>query len=297
MRGMSPVPAPREPSAPRRPPPAGAVDSHTHVFGPDERFPPVGPQSYPPPRAPYEAHAAMLATTSLARGVIVQPGVYSQDCSAIVDALGRSRGALRGIGVADALTADATLETWHEAGIRGLRYVEVPDPRTGGRWAGSVGLDDLERMAPRLKALGWHAQLWADCERIVAAAPMLRRLGLPVVIDHMGRLQAGKGVDDPGFQGLLGLLAEGLVRVKLSLCRVSTQRPDYEDLRPFHDALVAANPDQLLWGSDWPHVNMGEAAPDVGHLLDLFDDWIGDDALRRRILVDNPTRLFGFAPD
>jgi len=285
---------PREPSPPRRPPPPGAVDSHTHIFGPDARFPPVGQQSYPPPAAPYEAHAAMLARVGISRGVIVQPGVYGQDCSAIVDALGRAKGALRGIGVADAEISDATLEAWHAAGVRGLRFVEVPDPKAGGRWAGSVGLDDLERMAPRLKALGWHAQIWADCGKIVAAAPLLRRLGIPIAIDHMARVQTAKSIDDHDFQALLALLAEGLIWVKLSLCRVSTQRPDFPDLRPFHDALVAANPEQLLWGSDWPHVNMGDAAPDVGHLLDLFDEWLGDDALRQRILVDNPTRLFEF---
>lgn len=193
--------------------------------------------------------------------------------------------------------SDATLESWNLAGIAGLRFVEVPDPRSGGRWAGSVGFDDLERMAPRLRELGWQAQLWADCETIIEAAPMLRRLGIPIVIDHMARLQTARGVADPGFQHLLRLLADGEVWVKLSLCRVSAQRPDYPDLRPFHDALVAANPERLLWGSDWPHVNMGEAAPDVGHLIDLFDRWLGDDGLRQSILVDNPARLFGFGRD
>lgn len=291
---MSAAPRLRQPSRPRRLPPAGAIDAHTHIFGPIERFPPVGAQSYPPPHAPYEAHAAMLATTGLSGGIVVQPGVYGQDCAALLDGLARSGGALRGIGVADDAMPDTTLENWNRAGIRGLRFVEVPDPRTGGRWAGSVGFDTLERMAPRLRELGWQAQLWADCETILAAAPMLRRLGIPVVIDHMARLQTARGVADPACQKLLSLLADGEVWVKLSLCRVSTQRPDYDDLRPFHDALVAANPGQLLWGSDWPHVNMGDAAPDVGHLLDLLDDWLGDDGLRQAILADNPRKLFGF---
>lgn len=294
---MSAGPFPRLPSAPRRPPPPGAIDAHTHIFGPIERFAPVGTLSYPPPHAPYEAHAAMLAMTGLSGGIVVQPGVYGQDCAALLDALARSDGALRGIGVADAAMPDATLASWHRAGIRGLRFVEVPDPRTGGRWAGSVGFDDLRRMAPRLRELRWQTQLWADCGTILEAAPMLRHLGIPVVIDHMARLQTARGVDDPGFRKLLRLLADGEIWIKLSLCRVSAQRPDYDDLRPFHDALVAANPARLLWGSDWPHVNMGDAAPDVGHLLDLLDDWLGDDGLRQAILVDNPRNLFGFEPD
>jgi predicted TIM-barrel fold metal-dependent hydrolase len=124
---------------------------------------------------------------------------------------------------------------------------------------------------------------------------MLTKLGITLVVDHMGRPATAEGVAAQAFQELLLLVADGAFWVKLALCRASTQFPDYPDARPFHDAFLAANPDRLVWGSDWPHIRLSDRAPDVGHLLDLFDEWIaGDEGLRRKILVANPETLFGF---
>ena len=124
---------------------------------------------------------------------------------------------------------------------------------------------------------------------------MLKEIGLPVVIDHMGRTDAQAGVSAPGFQALLRLLGAGGCWVKLSGAhRVSRQAPDYPDARALHVALVQENPEQLVWGSDWPHPRMEDEMPNAGHLLDLFNEWTEDDAIRRRILVDNPARLYGF---
>ena len=201
---------------------------------------------------------------------------------------------LRGIGAATAAVSDADLEAMHDAGVRGLRFIEMPAPDGGGRYRGGVGVDQLVELAPRMRELGWHAQLWCQADDHAARLPELVRHGVPLVVDHMGSFRAEQGVAAPAFQRLLGLLSDGLIWVKLSLCRNSRLFPDYPDLRDFHDALVGANPQHLLWGSDWPHVRMGALAPDVGHLLDLFLAWTGDRALHKAILVDNPATLFGF---
>ncbi len=283
------------PSAPKTPLPPGACDTHTHVFGPLDRFPLAVTGSYEPPPTPLEVHAAMLERTGFARAVLVQPAPYAQDCRALLDACSRAPGRLRGIAVATQATSDAALAEMRRAGVRGLRFVEVPDPQGGGRYKGSVGFDELAQLAPRMKALGLHAQIWADCDRIAADAESLLSHGIPVVVDHMGRPDVSRGTADPSFARLVSLAAEGRLWIKLSVCRTSKQFPGYEDARPLHDALVQAAPHRLLYGSDWPHVRMGALTPDAGHLIDLFDRWTGHDTgLRQRILVENPQSLYGF---
>jgi predicted TIM-barrel fold metal-dependent hydrolase len=240
----------------------------------------------------------MLDTIGATRGVLVQPTFYGTTMGALQDALHQAKGEgrydLRGIGAATADVRDADLTAMHDAGVRGLRFIEMPAPDGGGRYRGGVGVDQLVELAPRMRELGWHAQLWCQADDHAARLPELVRHGVPLVVDHMGSFRAEQGVAAPAFQRLLGLLSDGLIWVKLSLCRNSRLFPDYPDLRDFHDALVGANPQHLLWGSDWPHVRMGTLAPDVGHLLDLFLAWTGDRALHKAILVDNPATLFGF---
>ena len=278
---------------PKRPLPPGACDTHAHVFGPYERFPLAPERSYTPPQAPFEAYIGMLDRVGFSRGVLVHPSAYGLDCSAMLDALGRARSRLRGIAVIDASVADAQLATMHEAGVCGVRFSETSGA-VGQKFAGSVGLDAFDALAPRLRELGWHAQIWIECGALVEAAPRLLRAGVPLVFDHMGRFDVTRGTKDAAFQRLLRLLADGGVWVKLSAPRNSKQFPDYADVRPFHDALIDANPDRLLWGSDWPFLRMGDRTPKVGYLVDLFEAWIGDDALRRKILVANAAALYGF---
>jgi predicted TIM-barrel fold metal-dependent hydrolase len=240
----------------------------------------------------------MLGTIGAERGVLVQPTFYGTTMHALMDALRDERGSgrcsLRGIGAATSKVSDADLQAMHDAGVRGLRFIEMPAPAGGGRYPGGVGVDQLPALAPRLRELGWQAQLWCPVDEHASRLPDLVRLGIPLVIDHMGSFTASQGVAAPAFQRLLGLLSDGLIWVKLSLCRNSRVFPDYPDIRPFHDALVRANPARLLWGSDWPHVRMGDLTPDVGHLLDLFHLWTGDTALQRTILAENPAALFDF---
>lgn len=282
-------------SKPKRAPPPGACDSHAHILGPYDLFPLQAERSYTPPEAPFAAHAAMLDFFGFERGVIVQPSAYGDDNRCIVDAVSQAPAKRRAIGVAAPSVADGELARLRAAGVHGLRFVELISKRYGGRPKGAIGFVELEEMGPRLREHGIHAQTFSTTETLIEWAPRLVKAGIPIVVDHMAAAGASAvTVQDQGFQSLLGLLADGLIWVKLTVIRRSTQAPDYPDARPFHDAFCKANPDRVLWGSDWPLVNMGDAAPDIGKLIDLLDDWTGDDDLRSRILVDNPVALYGF---
>jgi len=272
-------------SAPRLSVPEGACDAHGHVF--DARFP-HGPSPYELPAAGLAAHRAMRAALDVRRGVLVQPVPYGRDPSCLLDALARDPD-LRGVMIADADVPEATLRGWHDAGVRALRFTEMRAPGGTGRYPGGVGVEALHALAPRLRELGWSAHLWASAEQCAELLPALTRTGVPIVLDHLAMPRAA---DDPAFGTILRHLRDGGVWVKATLCRVP-RTGGYDTLRPLHDALVAANPDRVLWGSDWPYVRMSPA-PDAGAMLDLFLAWVGDDTLIRRILVDNPAALFGF---
>jgi predicted TIM-barrel fold metal-dependent hydrolase len=276
--------------------PGNACDTHAHVFGPAERFPYAADRSYTPPDAPLEKYLAMLDTLGFARGVLVQGSAHGADNAAMLDALARQPGRLQGIAVADASAAPAQLRRWHALGVRGLRFNHFfQDGQL--HYRGGVPLAAARMLAPIMHELGWQLQLWIDVKDLPDTVDLLRVLDLPAVIDHMGRTPAAAGVGTPGFQALLRLLGRGGCWVKLSGAhRISRDAPDYPDARPFHQALVAENPDRLLWGGDWPHPRMtADEIPDAGHLLDLFQQWTPDAAVRRRILVDNPARLYQFS--
>jgi predicted TIM-barrel fold metal-dependent hydrolase len=290
-----PCPPPRDPSPPKIPLPPLACDTHAHVFGPADRFPYAEDRSYTPPDAPLTKYLAMLDTLGFARGALVQGSAHGRDNAAMLDALARQPVRLRGVAVAGADTPEAELRRWHALGVRGLRFNHYF--RDGQlHYRGGVPLDAARALAPVMRDLGWHLQLWIDVKDLDDTAPTLKSLGLPVVIDHMGRTEATAGTSSPGFQRLLRLLGDGGCWVKLSGAhRISHKPPDYPDARPFLEALVRTNPDRLVWGGDWPHPRMDEAMPDVGHLLDLFQAWTPDRDTRHRILVTNPARLYGFA--
>lgn len=288
-------PAPRAASRPKVPLPAGACDTHAHVFGPAARFPFAADRSYTPPDAPLAQYLAMLDTLGFARGVLVQGSAHGGDNSAMLDALARHPERLRGVAVADADVPPAELRRWHALGVRGLRFNHFFRDGTL-HYRGGVRLQAAHALAPVMRELGWHLQLWIDVKDLPETIRTLAALGLPVVIDHMGRSDASAGTATAGFASLLRLLGAGGCWVKLSGAhRISRQPPDYPDAQPFHAALVAENPERLLWGGDWPHPRMEGEMPDVGHLVDLFQAWTPNAAVRRRVLVDNPARLYGFA--
>jgi predicted TIM-barrel fold metal-dependent hydrolase len=209
----------------------------------------------------------------------------------MLNGLAESPDRLRGVAVTTRATARSELLQWRAQGVRGLRFTEIPRRIA---FAGTVGIEELAALAPLLRELGMHAQLWITADRFAGEAERLLAFGVPLVLDHMALLDPTAGTAGSAFQALLRQLGDGRVWVKLTPYRVSRLDPDYRDVRPFHEALVRANPERLLWGSDWPHVHMKSGMPDDGHLVDLFDAWTGDDALRTRILVDNPAHLYGF---
>ena len=285
---------PRDVSRPKVPPPPNACDTHAHVFGPATRFPYAGDRSYTPPDAPLEKYLGMLDQIGFARGVLVQGSAHGRDNSAMLDALTRCPDRLRGVAVADADVSLDDLRAWNWLGVRGLRFNHFF--RDGQlHYRGGVPLSAAEKLAPAMAELGWHLQLWIDVNDLPEAIPVLKSLGLPIVIDHMGRTDARAGTGTAGFQSLLSAVGEGWCWAKLSGAhRLSRTAPNYPDARPFHEALVRANPERLVWGGDWPHPRIEGEMPDAGHLFELFQMWTPDQATQHRILVTNPARLYGF---
>jgi predicted TIM-barrel fold metal-dependent hydrolase len=287
---LPPVGFPKRPDAAT---PALACDSHFHLFGPVARFPYSPERAYTPPEAPLEKLLAMHARLGFERGVVIQGNAHGTDNSALLDALRRAPGRLLGVGIVKDTTPGAEIRRMADLGVRALRFHVAP--RQPGRFS-SLGLDAFEKLAPHMDACGMHLQLFMDARELPNVLPRLARWKRPIVLDHFGSTRAVEGVGAPGFEALRRHLAEGRVWVKISgAYRISDRHPDYEDARPLHEALVAANPEQLLWGTDWPHPRLEKNMPDTGHLLDLFNAWTPDPALRRKILVENPARLYGFS--
>jgi predicted TIM-barrel fold metal-dependent hydrolase len=271
------------------------VDCHAHLFGPAARFPFAAGRGYTPPDCPLEDYLAMLDTLGLARGVIVQGNAHGYDNRVLLDALERAGGRLRGVAITDARIPAATLRDWHRLGMRGLRFHEhLPEDRPG--YVRGVGLEALEHFRPVMRELGWVVQVYCDHRRMPAVADRLAAIAaeMPVVVDHMLCTPAARGIADPGFRALLRLVGEGRVHAKVSApYRLSSDGSAYADVRPFHEALVAANPEALIWGTDWPHPSIAEdAMPEDGALLDLVQEWTPREEHRRAMLVETPSRLF-----
>jgi 2-pyrone-4,6-dicarboxylate lactonase len=281
---------PEHPRAPRRTPPPGATDCHAHIFGPFDRFPLSPERHYTPAEFPVERYLAMLDDIGFARGVLVQGGAHGTDCGALLSALDLAPRRLRGIALVEPQVTDAQLLMMSERGICGARFSRLPD----GLNYGAVPIEALFGLSTRLLQFGWHAQLQASSDHLVAILPELMKLKVPLVLDHMALVDVKRGVGDLSFQMLLRWLGEGKIWLKMTAYRASEQYPHYEDVAPFHARLLAENPERLIWGSDWPHVHLRTNMPDVGQLVDVFDAWTSDETLRRRILVDNPAVLYGF---
>jgi predicted TIM-barrel fold metal-dependent hydrolase len=262
-------------------------DCHAHLFGPYARYPLAPARSYTPPEALEEDYARLLEQLGLGRGVLVHPSAHGADTRLVLAALA-ARPQWRGVLVSRDATA-AQMRAWRIAGVRGLRFSHRS--AAGANFAGSASIEDLQRLAPRMAAAGLHAQLWTDCQALPAIAGMLQALPVPVVLDHMGGFDHRAGVDAPGFRALLALLQDHPVWVKLCAYRNLLDAPDMELGQRFHQRLCEANAAQLVWGSDWPHLNL-TPAPRTEALLQMLVRWTGDAALLHRILVDNPARLY-----
>ncbi|MCJ2013149.1 amidohydrolase family protein [Methylobacterium sp. J-076] len=281
-----PAPDPHPAGPTRFAVPPGAIDTHAHVIGLPPAYPLVAERSYTPPAAPAERYLGMLDATGMAHGVLVQVSVHGTDNRLMVETLRANRARLRGIAVIPLGLPEGELAALKEAGVVGLRLNVL--------FGGGVGLDQLERYGALAREMGWHLQFLFDARDLPAITPVLARLPVPLVFDHMGHMPASAGVDHPGFQALLGLVRDGSY-VKLSgAFRVSVAGPPYADTIPFARALNEAAPERCLWGSDWPHVAAWDGPPKLSTLLDLMAEWVPDEARRRMLFVDNPARLYGF---
>lgn len=272
--------------------PAGGCDTHFHIFGPAVKFPFAEKRSYTPQDAPLEALLKMLDTLGMARGVVIQGHPYATDNSVLLNALQREPKRLRAAAIVKPDTDAAELKTMADAGVRALRFHHMPH----GVGFSPLGMQSFEKLAPKMAELGLHAQFMMDANALDSALPFFKHWKLPIVLDHMGNVDGKLGANQPGVQHMCKLLAEGKIWVKISgVYRVSEQYPDYADARAIHEALVRANPEQIIWGTDWPHPRLEKDMPEDGHLLDLFNAWTPDAGLRKKILVDNPIKLYGFA--
>jgi predicted TIM-barrel fold metal-dependent hydrolase len=269
--------------------PDGACDAHCHVFGPADKFPYAADRSYTPPDAPKEHLKRLHDFLGVSRAVIVQASCHGTDNSATLDAIATSGGKYRGVAIVDGTVTDAELQAMHRGGIRGVRFNFV------AHLGGTPDLDVFDKVLGRIEPLGWHVVLHLDAGDILKFAERISRIRVPFIIDHMGRVQAKNGVEQQPFKMLLDLMRNPLAWVKI--CgpeRVSSTGAPFRDALPFAKALLNAAPDRTLWGTDFPHPNISGTMPNDGDLVDLFAEVTADETLRRKVLVDNPARLYGF---
>ncbi len=288
----STVPAsfPRPVSKPKQPLPAGAWDTHAHVFSPFDRYPLIETRTYEPPAAPRDAYVAMLDTVGFSHGVLVHGAANGWDNAGTADAVSANWPRLRGIGVVPVDTSDAELEALDARGIRGVRIAQHRRPPGN---PGTLAMADMQAFASRFRVLGWHFQIWATQDLIMQYFPALLAMGVPVVFDHMAFCEVERGVQDPAFQRFMSAMRDSDFHIKLTPGRRAADYPEYAGVRPFHDAYVEAFPDRLVFGSDWPYIGDDAIQPDVGRMVDLFDAWTPDPAIREKVFVTNPQAFYG----
>lgn len=267
--------------------PPGSCDAHCHVFGPGDRFPYAPSRRYTPEDAPKEMLAALHAHLGIARTVIVQASCHGSDNAAMLDAIADDPRRRRGVCIVDASFGDAEYGRLHDGGVRGARFNFVK------HLGGAPDMALFERTVERIKDMGWHVVLHVDAPDILPLSGMIRALPLPFVIDHMGRVPAKDGVEQPPLRALIELAR--LENCWIKVCgaeRISL--PPYAEAVPIARAIMAAAPERVLWGTDFPHPNATHAA-DEADLVDLLPQFSADALALRRLLVDNPARLYGFA--
>ncbi len=268
--------------------PQGACDSHCHVFGPAAEFPFDAGRTYTPADAPKSALFALHRKLGLDRAVIVHPGAHGFDNSVTLDAIAASGGSYRGVALVPETVTTEEIAALDAGGMRGVRFNFVahlapPPPMKGFRAI-------VERVAP----FGWHVVMHLMANDVAAITPYIEDLSVPFVIDHMARIPAVMGVGSPPFQELLRLMKRPNAWVKISAADRISEGAPYTDAIPFARALVEAAPDRVLWGTDWPHPNIKGPVPDETELLALLRKIAPEPDLLRRILVDNPARLYRF---
>jgi len=267
--------------------PASACDCHMHIY--DARYPYVASATLRPPEARVQDYRLLQKRLGITRNVVVQPSSYGTDNRCTLDAVEQLGPTSRAVAVVDTSVTDAELKRLATAGVRGIRFNLVQ--------AGATTVDMLEPLSKRVSDLGWHVQIHMRGDQIVEIKERLMRLPSPIVFDHMGRIPGSASISHPAFGVISRLIEKGQTWVKLSSAYQDSKvgPPSYADMMGLAQAYVKAAPERMLWGSDWPHPTVERDKPDDAILLDLLSDWAPDERTRRRILVDNPEALYGFA--
>jgi predicted TIM-barrel fold metal-dependent hydrolase len=281
---------------------SGICDCHAHVFESETAYPFDPARTYTPAPAALDDLLALHRRLGVERMVLVQPSPYGTDNSCLLDALGKLGNAGRGVVVIDDDIPDAELRRMHEIGVRGVRV----NLETAGEVDPAVAQASLQRMAERVAHLGWHVQTFTNLRIFKALAHSIPQLPVPLVVDHFGHARAEMGVDQPGFAELLAAVESGAVYVKLSAPYRVSKMAGYEDVAPLARALFQANPDRMLWASDWPHCGTAagprrapsEITPfrdeDNARSLERCLEWARTPERARKVLAENPARLYDF---
>jgi D-galactarolactone isomerase len=273
---------------PKLKPPRNACDCHMHIY--DSRFPVASTAKLRPGDATVDDYRLLQKRIGTTRNVVVTPSTYGTDNACTLDAMAKLGASARGVAVVDTSVTDTELKRLNDLGVRGIRFNLVQ--------SGATTIEMLEPLSKRVNDLGWHVQIHMLGDAIVENADLLQRLPSPIVFDHLARIPQPAGIDHPSFALVLKLLDHGRAWVKLSGAYIETRTgpPAYADVSKVARAYVKAAPERLVWASDWPHpTEKADAKPDDAVLFDLLADWAPDEAIRNRILVDNPAALYGFS--
>ena len=268
--------------------PAGAVDSHCHVFGPSPEFPFAPERKYTPCNAGKDKLFELRDYLGFTRNVIVQATCHGKDNRAMVDACRAGGDLARGIASIGADISEDEIRDMDAAGVRGVRFNFVK------RLVDATPKEVFLGIADKIKAFGWHIVVYFEAQDLEELEPFLKQLPTTIVVDHMGRPDVTKGVDHPDFQRFITLMAENENIWSKVTCpeRLSVQGPPYDDVIPFCAAIVERFPDRVLWGTDWPHPNMKSHMPDDGALVDFIPKIARTSEQQQKLLIDNPMRLY-----
>ena len=272
--------------------PAGAIDSHAHIFATADEYPFSPARGYTPPAATLETYLNLHRTLGgIDRAVLTQPSVYGTDNACMLDAVDKMNGKFLAIIAVDAGVTDQQLEQYHARGARGVR-VNLVD-KGGNPFDGPK---DVQKFTHRIKDMGWHLEVLINVHKFDDLYQTMSKMAVDVSVGHLGYMKTDNPIDHPGFQDFLKLLSDGKCWAKMTGTYRITTSPatPYTDVAPYAQALIAANEERIVWGTDWPHPAVKGNMPNDGALLDQLADWAPDAELRRKILVDNPEALYRF---
>ena len=268
--------------------PPKSCDAHCHVFGPHEVFPYADSASYWPPDADKNALKAVHDKLGIERAILVQASCHGIDNRAMVDAIKSSNGAYRGVCIANDTFSENDFQDLHDSFVRGVRFNFVT------HLGGAPDLDRMKTVLDRVKRLGWHLVIHVNAEDLINYEPFFNQIEMDIVVDHMGRVPTSEGVGQRAFQILQNFMQRENWWVKVCGSERIAMAPPFYDAIPYAQGLVEQAPDRVIWGTDYPHPNIKKYMPNDADLLDLVPLIARDEATQRKIMVENPARLYGF---